>query len=555
MRDRSAGRSARGSRLPLVLVALALAGAAAIAGVAATREATAQGWFPDGLWRLALDVFWRRFDPVGGAGLAVVVAVLVILRLLGRWRPAAGCLRPALALAGVAIAVRLGALALDRRGPGLPNLVLISIDTLRADRLGTYGYPLPTSPTLDHRLAAEGVTFEHVFSQSPKTTPSHMTMFTSLYPCEHGIELWEGATAGPVLNPRVDTLAEVLRGAGYATAAFTGGAHMDRARGFDQGFQRYRHDDQLRRSREWLSAHAGHSFFLFFHTYQVHDPYAPPPELAALFDGDYGDGPIVAAVRRIREGHIDGWGGTHRLFWNAVDPTSARDRRFVSALYDAAIRRMDDATLGPLLDELDTLGIARDTLVVFTSDHGEAFGEHGIFLHDDLYAGTLHVPLILRFPGRLPAGARVTQRVRLLDLMPTVLDLLGVPPPSGMQGRSLAAAARGTTSQDPTPPDDGAISEYSGRPGGGVFESLRVGSRVLIRDRDRVQLFDQATDPDEQRDRAAEDPTTVASMGASLDAWRTRCHELTAHFGPRSTDRRAPDPETLRQLRALGYVE
>src|SRR5262245_58218520 len=165
--------------LPLVLMTVMLAVAVTSAGVSAWREATVQGWFPDGLWRLALDVFWRRFDPVAGAGLAVVVAALVILRLLGLWRPAVGCLRPALALAGVAIAVRLGALALDRRGPGLPNLVLISIDTLRADRLGTYGYPLPTSPALDHRLAAEGVTFEHVFSQSPKTTPSHMTMFTS----------------------------------------------------------------------------------------------------------------------------------------------------------------------------------------------------------------------------------------------------------------------------------------------------------------------------------------------------------------------------------------
>src|SRR5262249_59984687 len=107
MRDRSAGRSARGSRLPLVLVALALAGAAAIAGVAATREATAQGWFPDGLWRLALDVFWRRFDPVAGAGLAVVVAALVVPRLLRRWRPAAGYPPPAPLLAGTAIAGRL----------------------------------------------------------------------------------------------------------------------------------------------------------------------------------------------------------------------------------------------------------------------------------------------------------------------------------------------------------------------------------------------------------------------------------------------------------------
>src|SRR5262249_16428651 len=153
-----------GSRhLPLVLMTVMLATAVTCAGVVAWREATVQGWFPDGLWRLALDTFWRRFDPIAGVGLAVVIALLVVLRLLGLWRPAARSVRAALVLAGVAIAVRLGAFALDRQGPGLPNLVLISIDTLRADRLGTYGYALPTSPTLDHRLAAEGVTFEQVF--------------------------------------------------------------------------------------------------------------------------------------------------------------------------------------------------------------------------------------------------------------------------------------------------------------------------------------------------------------------------------------------------------
>jgi arylsulfatase len=539
-------------RLPLVLVTLVLAGAAVVAGALAHREATVQGWLVDGFWRLALDTFWRWFDPIAGAGLATVAALLLIPWLLGRWRPPAGSVQPAIAVAAAALLLRLGAFAIDRRGPGLPNLVLISIDTLRADRLGAYGYPLPTSPALDRRLAAEGVVFEQVFSQSPKTTPSHMTMFTSLYPCVHGIELWQSEKSGPVLNPRVDTLAEVLRNAGYATAAFTGGVHMNRARGFDQGFQRYRHDDQLRRSREWLQAHAGHSFFLFFHTYEVHDPYKPPPELAKRFDGDYGDGPILEAVRQIRDGGIDGWGRSHKLFWDAVDRTSARDVRFVSRLYDAAIRNMDDATLGPLLDKLDALGLASNTLVVFTSDHGEAFGEHGVFLHDDLYAGTLHVPLVLRFPGRLPAGVRVAQRARLLDLMPTVLDLLGVASPPALQGRSLAPAARGTPLPDPA---DAVISEYDSRPGGGVFESVRQGSHVLIRDKDRVQLFDLAVDPGEREDRAADHSASVSAMRASLEEWRARCAELASRLGPRPTDWRAPDADTLRQLRALGYVE
>jgi arylsulfatase A-like enzyme len=547
------GRFARvRRRLPLILVILVLAGAAMVAGTSATREATVQGWFADGLRRLVLDAFWRRFDPIAGAALGTLVALLGVLWLLGRWRPAAGSVRPAIAVVALAALVRLGAFAVDWHGPGLPNLVLISIDTLRADRLGAYGYPLPTSPTLDRRLAGEGVVFEQVFSQSPKTTPSHMTMFTSLYPCVHGIELWEGERSGAVLNPRVDTLAEVLRNAGYATAAFTGGAHMNRARGFDQGFQRYRHDNQLGRSREWLQAHAGHSFFLFFHTYEVHDPYQPPPDLAKQFDGDYGDGPILEAVRKIRAGGIDGWDRSHKLFWDAVDRSSPRDVRFVSSLYDAAIRHMNDSTLTSLLDQLDALGLTSNTLVVFTSDHGEAFGEHGTFLHDDLYGGTLHVPLVLRFPGRLPAGARVAGRARLLDLMPTVLDLLGVTPPPDVQGRSLAAAARGAPGPDPV---DAAISEYDSRPSGGALESVRQGSDVLIRNNDRLELFDLATDPGEQNDRATADPARAAALRSSLESWRATCRELASRFGPRAADRKAPDAQTLRQLRALGYVE
>src|SRR4029079_2831249 len=116
---------------------------------------------------------------------------------------------------------------------------------------------------------------------------------------------------------------------------FTGGAHMHRARGFGQGFQRYRHSDQLRRAREWLRDKAGRSFFLFFHTYQVHEPYAPPPELIPLFDQEYGQGPILDVVRRIRAGGAGGWEHGHRAFWDAVDEANPRDVQFISHLYDA----------------------------------------------------------------------------------------------------------------------------------------------------------------------------------------------------------------------------
>jgi arylsulfatase A-like enzyme len=136
--------------------------------------------------------------------------------------------------------------------------------------------------------------------------------------------------------------------------------------------------------------------------------------------------------------------------------------------------------------------------------------------------------------------------------MPTVLDLLGVTPPPDVQGRSLAAAARGAPGSDPV---DAAISEYDSRPSGGTLESVRQGSDVLIRNNDRLELFDLTTDPGEQNDRATADPARAAALRSSLESWRATCKELAPRLGPRTADRKAPDAQTLRQLRALGYVE
>jgi len=435
-----------------------------------------------------------------------------------------------------------------RHGGG-PNLILISIDTLRADHLGAYGYQRPTSPVIDRRLAAEGITFEEVYSQSPKTTPSHMTMLTSLYPSVHGIEMWEEGTPGSVLSPRVYTLAEVLKEAGYATAAFTGGANLDRSRGFNQGFDIYKHDDQLGRARRWLAAHRGRKFFLFLHTYTVHDPYVPPPELVTQFAPDY-RGPILDAVARLRAGK-GGWWDRHRVFWKSVDAASPRDVEFVARLYDAGIRDMDRSWMAPLLDELEGLGLARSTLIVFTADHGEAFGEHGVFLHDDLYGGTLHVPLILRLPGRLAPGRRVATPAALVDLMPTVLGILGVPAPPATQGRNLAPLVLGSA---PDAPAEDVVSEYSQPGSHRTYETLRRGPLTYMVDKDAESLFDHTADPEERTNLLPAKVAEAEPLRAALVRWRQAAAPLAARLGPRG-DGVVPSAETERRLRALGYAE
>ncbi|HEY3190362.1 MAG TPA: sulfatase [Solirubrobacteraceae bacterium] len=532
----------------MVLLAIALGGALVAATAAGLGVAREQRWLDAGYVRLATDWILARFDrsiALPAAGVLVFLVLALVLRV--RMRPGPRLMRIAAVVLLLVVGLRVAGVLDAWRVRTGPNVLLISIDTLRSDHLGTYGSRRETSPTIDRRLAAEGVTFEDVYSQSPKTTPSHMTMLTSLYPCVHGIELWDGDTPGRALRPRVHTLAEVLKNAGYATAAFTGGAHMHRSRGFDQGFDVYKHSDQLNRTREWIAGHRRQKWFVFFHTYQVHDPYLPPADLIARFAPDY-RGPVLEAVERVRTDRR-GWDHAHQAFWASVDIHDASTVDFVERLYDAGIRHMDETTIAPLLDQLDRLDLARDTLIVFTSDHGEAFAEHGRFLHDDLYAGTLRVPLIVRFPGRLPAGTRVAHRARVLDVMPTVLALLGVPAPVEVQGESLVpfvAAAR-----------DGAqpatVSEYSNRTIARTFESLRRGPLAYIVDGPDELLFDVAEDGGEHQNIAPTRPAEVGAMRAELAHWRESCQTASARLGAEG-ETVAPDAETQRRLRALGYI-
>ncbi len=531
---------------------LALAATLAAGAAAALRMAAEQGWIAAGFYRLVVRTAWDRFDAwlpfaaaaaLAGAGLAAIVR---------RWRrrPPRTGLRPALALLAVLGALRSGTVLEAWHAARGPNLLLVSIDTLRADHLGAYGYDLPTSPSIDARLAGEGVTFTDVYSQSPKTTPSHMTLLTSLYPSVHGVELWQNGKPAHVLNPAVHTLAEILKNAGYATAAFTGGAQIDPVRGFDQGFDLYTVSGQQRRARRWLGRHRWQRFFVFYHTYDVHDPYLPPDEYIRLFDPDY-RGRVLDAIHRLRAAggmSVAAWEGISRRFWDSVDRSDPRDVRFVERLYDAGIRRMDTETIRPLLDRLDQLGLARDTLVVFTSDHGEAFGEHGQFQHDDLYAATVRVPLVLRWPGRLPAGLRIASRVRLIDVMPTILELLGVSAPPSLQGQSLTPLLHDAYA---SPATEGAVSEYSD---GRLYESLRRGGLSYIVDGPEERLFDLVRDPAERQNVLATRPEEAVAMRAALERWRRNCRALAPLLGPRGGTI-APSDETARRLRALGYME
>jgi arylsulfatase A-like enzyme/4-amino-4-deoxy-L-arabinose transferase-like glycosyltransferase len=331
------------------------------------------------------------------------------------------------------------------------NIILISIDTLRADHLSSYGYFRKTSPNLD-RFAAEGVRFEKVISQAPKTAPSHMTMLTSLYPEVHQVHS-DYDTVFDRLDPKWEYLPGILKKYGYRTAAFTGGVPVTEKGGFDAYFDIWEEGylaklklGKLPKIVDWLKQAQGQPSFLFLHTFQVHDPYCPPAPYNKLYDPDY-KGWIIDDLDTLWLKAGRDWGKIHNLYWGGEDKgvhggqlnlklITPRDTWHLNALYDGAIN-YTDMVLGKFLEDIKTAGILDNTLVIITSDHGEEFMEHGSFLHRTLYRETLEVPLIMRWPGRLPKGRVVRGQVRLIDLMPTMLDLVGIPIPTQTQGVSL----------------------------------------------------------------------------------------------------------------------
>lgn len=328
----------------------------------------------------------------------------------------------------------------DEPGPSR-TVVLISLDTVRADRLGIYGNGPEVSPVLDE-LAASAVVFEQAMSVAPWTLPAHMSMLTGLDPVAHGVESPERT-----LPEAVQTVAELFAARGFRTAAFTGGGFVGTGWGLESGFELF---DARRTSKEhlgfdryidravgWIEEHREEPYFLFLHSFDAHGPYdeAAPETLAKFRERAAPDGPK-----------------DHELYRSSYTQY-ARGMRFdqygkvAEALndYDAGIHEAD-AGVGKVLDALRRTGRFEDALVVVLSDHGESFYDHGLWIGHgiEMWDDQLRVPLIAKLPRGEMAGTRVPHLVDLVDVAPTLLEAAGWPPDPWMQGTSLASIARGT---------------------------------------------------------------------------------------------------------------
>ncbi|HYM75830.1 MAG TPA: sulfatase-like hydrolase/transferase [Candidatus Dormibacteraeota bacterium] len=403
-----------------------------------------------------------------------------------------------------------------------PNIVFITVDTTRADRMGFLGNKQGLTPNLD-LVARQGIVFERAYSQAPLTPVSHATIFTGTYPQFHTV-----TDFGHPLPALLPYMPDILQKAGYHTAAFIGSLildpHQSMAPGFDRGFgyfdagfrpkndpdeDRYttverRAGDVVGHAITWLTRNPRAPFFVWVHLYDPHAPYDPPAPYDKRFKDPY-DGEIAYA----------------------------------------------DASLGKLFTYLREKGLYDHTIIVMMSDHGESLGAHGESMHGIfLYDETIHVPLIFKLPAELLANRRVSTRVRLVDVAPTLLSMLSLPLPPTFQGESLVPLMKGV-SRDKDAADLPAYAEtdYPHRAfGWSALRSLRSGKYLFVHAPKR-ELYDQSQDKDAAHNLAATSPAVASTLQSQIDEF----HDKTAVVRDKAAD--APlTAEQAENLSALGYV-
>lgn len=416
---------------------------------------------------------------------------------------------------GMVIVTLAGILTIFRSEPPV-NLLLITLDTTRADRLGCYGYKLASTPELD-ALAKNGVVFERAYAPAPMTSPSHTSMMTGLWPPEHGVH----TNALTVLDQNIPTLAELLQGQGYDTAAFPAASMLSGKFGLNRGFQTYFDDlsdrsqgaDKMHRSRngraiadlsiQWLKEQqrSGEKpFFCWLHFYDPHDPYHFHPE---EFDAKFRDRP-----------------------------------------YDAELAYVD-LQIGRIFDELTRLGKLKNTVIIVAGDHGESLGEHGEDMHGYmLHESTLRVPLIIANQADAKVGHRVATAVSLIDLFPTILEICRAKVPDDMKPRSLRPALQGS----PLTPRfcySQTVEPYL-QAFWSPLQSITNERWRYVRTT-RPELYDLTNDPQELINLAAEKPDLVSELDGELTAFEEKFQIRTGAQVKLST-------QEQRVLESLGYA-
>ncbi len=482
------------------------------------------------------EVFVPPFatSPLANGLVGLIVALAVWIALGGKRVPFE---RPLAGLAGIVLAAGIALGFAGRTPPASwperPNLVLVSLDTLRPDHLSCYGYELETSPELD-RFAASAVRFDRAYSPQAWTLTAHMTMLTSLQPFVHGV------THGKSLSPAARTLAGELAGAGYRTLAVVDDCmwlaeHWGFARGFDLYYRvgrpaAFKVDQIL----SLLDINGPQPFFLFAHFFDAHSDVdrlqydAGEEDLATFaswYEGDFDgcDEEGRCASRFLK--------ATNRLNLDVPEET----RRYITSLYDAGIRSLD-RELGRLLRGLEERGLLETSAVLITADHGEELWDHGQVLHGQGYDECLRVPFLLRTPGTDGGVSRAT--VSLSDVMPTLLDLAGLDL-AGLQGRSLAPVLAGATLPDVAVPTS-TTDRVTG---------LRDGDTAILFTESGIQRFDTRADPRQAHDlgTGADEQRALRDLEAGMDSLRSL-------LGPRADGRRlsASEREALEDLGYLG---
>jgi arylsulfatase A-like enzyme len=465
---------------------------------------------------------------------------------------AAGCDRSEDKAAGVAEATGNS----DR-----PNVLLISIDTLRYDHLGCYGYERDTSPNID-RIAEEGVLFENMISSTSWTLPAHACMFTGLADTVHG-----ATDTDKMLDESRLTLAEHLKAAGYHTAGFFSGPTLFPAFGLGQGFDKYvdctsypklsresaktpgiqvggslqraaMKDITSPRIYKHVSEHITNDleepFFMFVHMWDPHFDFIPPPPFDTRFDPDY-------------KGAVNGEDFIWKDSINARMPK--RDLEHIVALYDGEIA-WTDMHIGKILDDLDAKGLTDSTIVAIVADHGTEFFDHGKKGHrHTLYDELIHIPLVIRYPKHLPAGQRVEAQARMMDVAPTLVSLAGVEPMPAVMGQSLQAAISGSGGMV----EQTAISElYTFGNAATTFRRLD-GKLVRHEPTGRMAIYDLLKDPGEHAPLKDQTHPLIAKMIAEAQRATQWLEDYREAYAKQIESPQLPD-EVRKRLESLGYI-